>query len=56
MTYIQMSVEEFHQRADAVLQRAEQCMSEYDREKLKNFKYKSKQWGNVAEWQAKAPA
>ena len=27
-------------------------MSEYDREKLKNFMYKSKQWGNVAEWQA----
>ena len=53
MTYIQMSVEEFHQRADAVLQRAEQCMTEYDREKLKNFKYKSKQWDNVAEWQAK---
>ena len=53
MTYIQMSVEEFHQRADAVLQRAEQCMTEYDREKLKNFMYKSKQWGNVAEWQAK---
>jgi hypothetical protein len=55
VTYIQMSVEEFHQRADAVLQRAEQYMSEYDREKLKNFMYKSKQWGNVAEWQA-APA
>ena len=53
MTYIQMSVEEFHQRADAVLQRAEQCMTEYDREKLKNFMYKSKQWDNVAEWQAK---
>ena len=53
MTYIQMSVEEFHQRADAVLQRAEQCMTEYDRERLKNFKYKSKQWGNVAEWQGK---
>ena len=53
MTYIQMSVEEFHQRADAVLQRAEQCMTEYDREKLKNFKYKSKQWNNVAEWQGK---
>jgi hypothetical protein len=47
-----MSVEEFHQRADAVLQRAEQCMTEYDREKLKNFMYRSKQWGNVAEWQA----
>ena len=53
MTYIQMSVEEFHQRADAVLQRAEQCMTEYDRERLKNFKYKSRQWDNVAEWQAK---
>ena len=53
MTYIQMSVEEFHQRADAVLQRAEQCMTEYDRERLKNFKYKSKQWDNVAELQAK---
>ena len=53
MTYIQMSVEEFHQRADAVFQRAEQCMTEYDREKLKNFMHKSKQWGNVAEWQAK---
>ena len=53
MTYIQMSVEEFHQRAGAMLQRAEQYMSEYDREKLKNFKYKSKQWDNVAEWQAK---
>ncbi len=52
MTYIQMSVEEFHQRADAVLQRAEQYMTEYDREKLKNFMYRSKQWGNVAEWQA----
>jgi hypothetical protein len=41
VTYIQMTPEEFHQRADAVLQRAQQCMSEYDREKLK-----------VAEWQA----
>ena len=39
VTYIQMSVEEFHQRADAVLQRAEQYMTEYDREKLKNFVY-----------------
>jgi len=53
VTYIQMSVEEFHQRADAVLQRAEQCMTESDRGKLKNFKYRSKQWGKVAEWQAK---
>ena len=53
MTYIQMSVEEFHQRADAVLQRAERYMSEYHREKLKNFMYKSKQWNNVAEWQGK---
>jgi hypothetical protein len=51
VTYIQMTPEEFHQRADAVLQRAQQYMSEYDREKLKNFMYKSKQWGNVAEWQ-----
>jgi len=53
VTYIQMSVEEFHQRADAVLQRAERYMSEYHREKLKNFMYKSKQWDNVAEWQGK---
>ena len=54
MTYIQMSVEEFHQRADAVLQRAEQYMSEYHREKLKTFMYKVKAVGrgNVAEWQA----
>ena len=28
-------------------------MTEYDREKLKNFMHKSKQWDNVAEWQAK---
>ena len=53
MTYIQMSVEEFHQRADAVLQRAEQYMTEYHLMRLKNFMYKSKQWGNVAEWQGK---
>jgi len=53
VTYIQMSVEEFHQRADAVLQRAEQYMSEYHLMRLKNFMYKSKQWGNVAEWQGK---
>ena len=53
MTYIQMTPEEFHQRADAVLQRAQQYMSEYDREKLKNFMYKSEQWGKVAEWQGK---
>ena len=53
MTYIQMSVEEFHQRADAVLQRAERYMTEYHLMRLKNFMYKSKQWGKVAEWQAK---
>ena len=53
MTYIQMSVEEFHQRADAVLQRAEHYMTEYHLMRLKNFMYKSKQWGNVAEWQGK---
>ena len=53
MTYIQMSVEEFHQRADAVLQRAEQYMTEYHLTRLKNFMYKSKQWGKVAEWQGK---
>ena len=51
MTYIQMTPEEFHQRADAVLQRAEQHMGEYDLMKLKNFMHKSKQWGKVAEWQ-----
>ena len=52
MTYIQMTPEEFHQRADAVLQRAEQYMSEYHREKLKNHKHKVEKWENVAEWQA----
>jgi hypothetical protein len=52
VTYIQMSVAEFHQRADAVLQRAEQYMSEYHREKLKNYKHKVEKWENVAEWQA----
>ncbi len=51
MTYIQMTPEEFHQRADAVLQRAEHYMTEYHLMRLKNFMYKSKQWGNVAEWQ-----
>jgi len=51
VTYIQMTPEEFHQRADAVLQRAEHYMTEYHLMRLKNFMYKSKQWGNVAEWQ-----
>tara|TARA_R100001086_G_scaffold162694_1_gene87682 strand:- start:138 stop:824 length:687 start_codon:yes stop_codon:yes gene_type:complete len=46
-----MTPEEFHQRADAVLQRAEHYMTEYHLMRLKNFMYKSKQWGNVAEWQ-----
>lgn len=52
MTYVQMTPGEFHQRADAVLQRAEQYMSEYHLTRLKNFMYKSTQWGKVAEWQA----
>ena len=52
MTNIQLTVEEFQRRTDVVLQRAEQYMSEYHRERLKNFREKVKQWNSVAEWQA----
>ena len=52
MTYIQLTVEEFQRRTDVVLQRAEQYMSEYHRERLKNFQEKVKRYNNVAEWQA----
>ena len=51
MTNIQLTVEEFQRRTDVVLQRAEQYMSEYHRERLKNFREKVKQWNSVAEWQ-----
>ena len=52
MTNIQLTVEEFQRRTDVVLQRAEQYMSEYHRERLKNFREKVKRYNNVAEWQA----